>query len=422
MPQIRVLGKGAQITGGIFVLLLAAHTWSWIVYDLAHHGLADTWGVWTNSLAPDRLPATVPVTSATDLGLGVLQAATAFAALSRVRACGGMLAATTALTFGYRLPVLWQTVMTSPDDSFYGPPKLEYGGDDLELGLSFGTCLLALLLCFVLAIVLMAGNSTWPRPAAPGPGLVPGQAPQPLPEDPPQRPTPAGAAVAGIFLALLAVLDLAWMLYVVVQGGGPGALFSSGRGSLVSVLSVPAYWSWLLEFLLCGIGALLAFSKRLSARGYALAFALLTLPTLITGLSGFLSTGALFDFSGPAPGVAVLAHIRLLATLAGALAVLVLTVRPGVPAEPGAPGPPLFGQPPFGQPPMGQAPFGQPPYGQPAGAPGVPPQQPYGSPAGAPAPGVPGYGYPQPPAQPPQGPPPPQQPPSGGGFGPPPGA
>ena len=470
-----MLGKGARITGGAICLLFALHTWLWVMRDVVELGPGDGWKLWTGALArgADQLTQ-MPATTSADLGLGLLQLAAAFAAFTGAWAAGGLLASATALTFAYRLPVIWQAALHSDSEPFYA--LRGFGGDE-SLDVAAGTSVVAVLFCLVLATVLLTGNGPWPRTptppagppgwpgpvpghpqpygAPPQPGQLPGQPPMPpqppqpeppLPSESPQRPTGAHAAVAALFLGALLVFNIAWNIHsVLTTGGGTWLRLFTGEGVAFSLLQVPPALNWLTLIVLCGAGAILALTRGISARGFTLGLAIAVLPTTVTALWGYLDAGVFFELGGAAPFMSFFSRLHVVVTLLGAVALVVLSLRPGVPAEPGAA--PAGGPAPFG------APFGAPqqpqPYFQPQphtpAQPSAAPQAPHAPPPPnfPPQPGQPGqaggpYGAPPapagppptaspPPAQPPNSgpaygyPPPPENPgPPGGAFGPPP--
>lgn len=471
MPQVRVLGKGARITGGIFSLLFALHTWIWVLRDILELDFAGTWKVWTGALGPTAAGLTdIPATTADDIGLGLLQIAAVFAAFTGAWSAGGLLAVSTVLTLAWRLPVIWHAGLHSETSQYYA---LRGFFDDPSLDAAASSCVLAVLLCLPLAIVLLAGIRPWtgqPAGAAqpygapaqpygqppygqPFPQGMPQQPPQPpqpvqpvqppeppLPGECPQRPTGAHAVVAALFFALLLMFSIGWSIHAFATAGGDYffRLFT-GRGTVVALLDVSPGWEWATLFVVGGAASVLAMARTVSARGFSLGLAVLLLPRAITVLWGYLDAGVFFELGDAAPVAGFFGRLQLLITLAGAVTLVVLTLRPGVPVLPGSgpavlpgsgPAPGAGGFAPFGAPPL-QAP-GQPPQAPPP--PYVPPQPgPAGPPPEGAAPGAPPVAPPvAPPGTPPGTPPPPAGPPPasppqggaegtpGGVFGPPP--
>lgn len=411
---IRVLSKGARITVGVLCVLFAAHTLIWLVRDVAELDPGTVWSLWTGSGDPEatsKLPV-VPATGAGDLGLLVLQLAAVFAAFTRAWSAGGLLGVTTAVTLAYRAAAVWQGPQNDFTDTASGRWALLSSA-------------LVVLVGVAAALVLVAGSAPWPRrrlagagmpgvPGAPGgafagavpplpheqPGPPPFAAEQeepPLPSESPQHPTPGGAVWAALFLGVLAAFDIGWNLYTLVQSG-PEVWASTliGHHAVFTLLGVASGYNWLVSAALCTVGAALAGTRRVSARGFSLGIALLLLPGSLTGLYGALHAGSLFDIGGPSPGLSFFSSLQMVVILLGGGAVVAVSMRAGVPATPSAmpPGGPAFAGPP-------------PPY--PYGAPPQPGQPPYGVP-------------PSPPPVPPQPPRPPHGGGPGGGFGPPPGA
>ena len=161
MPQVRVLSKGARITGGVFCLLFALHTWIWAVRDIAELGIGKVWDLWTGALGPGAAGLSeMPATTSADLGLGLLQLAAVFAAFTGAWSAGGLMAVTVGLTFAYRLPVIWHAALHEEGSPFYAMQGF-YNDDALAAaGL---TCTVAVLFCIVLGVVLLSGIRPWPR-------------------------------------------------------------------------------------------------------------------------------------------------------------------------------------------------------------------------------------------------------------------
>ncbi|WP_314177253.1 hypothetical protein [Streptomyces winkii] len=430
MPQVRVLGRGARITGGIFCLLFALHTWIWVLRDVLELGFGDTWDVWTGALGPGAgagALADIPATTTVDAGLGLLQLAAAFAAFTGAWAAGGLMAVTTLLTFSYRLPVIWHAGLHSESSPYYA---LRGFFNDPSVDAAWVSCALTVFLCAPLAIVLMAGVRPWTgRPAqAAQPGHPAQPYEPPLPGESPQRPTRAHAVVAAVLLGVLVLFNAGWNIQTIyTSGGGTWLRLFTGEGTVSTLLDVSPAWEWLTLIVVCGTGAVLAMARTVSARGFSLGVAILLLPQALTFLWGYLDAGTFLELGDVAPVSGLFGRVQLLITLAGTVTLIVLAMRPGVPAQP-APVP--FGSAvPFGPPP-GQAPVQAQPY--------VPLQP--GPGAAGPAPAGPAYAYPPaqpaggppagpPPSGPPAAPPPPVAPPAsppsengpgGGTFGPPP--
>jgi len=407
--QRRVLGSGGRIFGGLLSTLLLVHTVVWIVRDIAELGIEDCWDVWLGaSSGTAHHMATIPATTAMDLGLLVLQLAAVYAAFSGLRAAGGLLAVTAALTFGSRIAVLWHLAAAD----LFGTAPGNWAG--ISSGLA---AFLALGLCFV----LLAGLRPWTWAEA-----------APPTEPAPQRPTPPAAVLSGLTLVVWCLFEAGWTLDAFAIGGPDAWLESfTGERTAGGLLAVPPAWSWLLYLVVLGTGAVLALGRRVPARGFGLGTGLLTLVTSTTSLIATLRGGYFFDLEGPYPVRTFFSNLDLVLSVVGAVVLLVACgMVKGQPVDPGmGPGMGVPGAvPPPAQPPV-QPPFpGQGGYGpsqpyppQPQGPPQpygpVPPQQPPGPPPQQPpgsGPAGPAYGYPQgppPPPVPPQQPPAPPQPP-----------
>ncbi|MFI2242115.1 hypothetical protein [Streptomyces chrestomyceticus] len=356
--------------------------------------------------------AAYPVTTPYELGLALLQGAAVGTAFAGRRPAGGLLAVATALTLSLRAQAIVSTGShTSTNLWFVGGG----GIDDSTLTAVFLSAGALVPLALVTAVVLPAGIRAWPRPGR-APGL------------PPVRPHGPAGPVSAIALGALTLLWVVWICYALVQslGSGTGAsleILFTGHGVLRAMLGMAPGWAWLTFLPLCAVGAILAATRRVSARGFALGTALVLLPVAFLALIGSLRTGTLFELGNVAPGGALLGRVQMLVELVGSVVVLVLMGRTGVPVQmgvpgiPGAPGPPGLGMP------------GVPGFAIPGPGPGVPGPYapgPAGAPAYGPMPGAPGYQappeYQAPPGyqapggfQAPPGYPPPQ-----GGFGSPP--
>lgn len=430
MPQIRVLSKGARITAGALCLLFLMHTLYWLGHDLVSTGPGPLWDLWTGgtSVSGGRGPGSggvtddgYPVSTPYEVGLALVQGAAVVTAFAGRRVAGGLLAVATVLTLSLRVQAIVSTGShTSTNRWFIG---LEGGySSDSTFGAVFLSSGALVPLTLIAAVVLLAGMRTWPRPGADaGP--------------PPTRPAAPAGPVSAIALGASALLWVIWICYVMAQslGSGDGVpldVIFTGRGLLVSLLGLAPGWVWATFLPLAAVGALLAATRRVSARGFAIGTALVVLPVSFLDMCAYLRTGTLFALGDFAPFGALLSRAQMLVHLAGSIAVLALMGRRGEPAQPGMPGMPGPGLPGYAVP--GAPGFaGAPAYGNPGGpvpgAPGPGAPMPGGPVPGAPMPG--GYGgYQQPPVGPapggcpgPAGPPAPGgYPPPQGGFGPPP--
>ncbi len=435
MPQIRVLGKGARITAGALCLLFLLHTLYWLGHDLVSTGPGPLWDLWTGgtSVSGGRGPGSggvtddgYPVSTPYEVGLALVQGAAVVTAFAGRRAAGGLLAVATVLTLSLRVQAFVSTGShTSTNRWFIG---LEGGySSDSTFGAVFLSSGALVPLTLIAAVVLLAGMRTWPRPGADaGP--------------PPTRPAAPAGPVSAIALGASALLWVIWICYVMAQslGSGDGVpldVVFTGRGLLVSLLGLAPGWVWATFLPLAAVGALLAATRRVSARGFAIGTALVVLPVSFLDMCAYLRTGTLFTLGDFAPFGALLSRAQMLVHLAGSIAVLALMGRRGEPVQPGMPGMPGPGLPGYAVP--GAPGFaGAPAYGNPGGpvpgAPGPGAPMPGGPVPGASMPG--GYGgyqqppvgpapggYPGPAGPPPAGPPAPGgYPPPQGGFGPPP--
>lgn len=384
--QLRVLGNGARITGGVLSILLLMHTVVWLVRDIAEYGIGRCWDVWTGTWTGLGDVAQAPATSSVDLPLLVLQLAAAYTALSGLRAAGGLLASTAALTFGQRLPVIWHEAEAHLLDT----PSGRWAA------LSSG---FVVLLTVILGIVLLAGLRPWTGSEAPK-------------QAPPQRPTRPAAVAAAVILVVWSLFQIGWIIQAFTINS-PEAWWASftGRLTVPNLMGVPPACMWLLCLVVFAVGAGLAMGRRVSARGFALGAGLTWLTSSALGLVGALRSGSLFAMSGTNPGTVFFSSLHIVVSLIGAVVlVLMCGVARGEPAQ----APMLPGQPPYGvggygpyqpYPPQPPQPYGAP---QPYAAP-----QPYGAPPPQPDPNSgPAYGYPPTPPQQPAAPPvPPQAPP-----------
>ncbi|MFH8408059.1 hypothetical protein ACH4FX_25155 [Streptomyces sp. NPDC018019] len=417
MPQIRVLGKGARITAGTLCLLFLLHTLYWLGHDLVTTGPGLLWDLWTGvaSVSSGRSPGSgglpegaYPATTPYEVGLALVQGAAVVTAFAGRRVAGGLLAVATVLTFSLRVQAIISTGNhTSTNRWFVG---LEgYSNDSTLTGVFLSSGALVPL-TLVAGVVLLAGMRAWPQPGAEsGP--------------PPARPAGPAGPVAAIALGVSALIWGIWICYLMVQSlgseyGAPLDVIFTGRGLLFGMLGLAPGWAWATFLPLSAVGALLAATRRISARGFAVGLALMLLPVSFLSLCASLRTGTLFELGDMAPFGALLSRAQMLVHLAGSIAVLVLMGRRGMPVQPGVPGMQAPGLPGFAVPgaPGVPGPMGGPVYGNAGGPmPGAPGPVGYGGYQGPPVPPAPG-GYPGPGGPPaPGGYPPPQ-----GGFGPPP--
>ncbi|KAA6213629.1 hypothetical protein CP973_30960 [Streptomyces albofaciens JCM 4342] len=447
-----MLGKGARITAGTLCLLFLLHTLYWLGHDLVSAGPGPLWDLWTGGtpVGGGRSPGSggfpdgaYPVTTPYEVGLALVQAAAVVTAFAGRRVAGGLLAVATVLTLSLRVQAIVSTgTHTSTNRWFVG---LDGYSNDSTLGAVFLSSGALVPLTLIAAVVLLAGMRAWPQPGADaGP--------------PPTRPAAPAGPVSAIALGASALLWLVWICYVLTQALGSGygipldAIFT-GRGLLLGMLALAPGWAWATFLPLAAVGALLAATRRVSARGFAVGTALVVLPVGFLSMCAYLRTGTLFDLGDFAPFGALLGRAQMLVHLAGSIAVLALMGRRGEPVQPGMAG--VAGMPGMAGPglpgfvvPGGPGYVGAPAYGGPGGAPvaggspvpgGAIPGAPIpGAPMpGAPGPGAPGAGayggyqqppvgpapggYPGPGGPPPAGPPAPGgYPPPQGGFGPPP--
>ncbi|WP_030676657.1 hypothetical protein [Streptomyces rimosus] len=437
MPQIRVLSKGARITAGALCLLFLLHTLYWLGHDLVSTGPGLLWDLWTGgaSVVGDGSPGSgglpdgaYPVTTPYEVGLAMVQGAAVVTAFAGRRVAGGLLAVATVLTFSLRVQAIVSTgTHTSDNRWFIG---LEGYSNDPTLKAVFLSSGALVPLTLIAAVVLLAGMRDWPRP-----GTDAGT--------PPSRPAAPAGPVSAIALGVSALLWVVWICYVMVQALGSGygiplgAMFT-GRGLLVGMLALAPGWAWATFLPLTAVAALLAATRRVSARGFAVGMALVLLPAALLNLCAYLRTGTLFEFGDFAPFGALLSRAQMLVHLAGSIAVLALMGRRGEPVQPGMPGmagpglpgfavpgaPGFVGAPAYGNPggPVHGGPMpGGPVHGGPAhGATGPGGYGGYQQPPVGPAPGgYPGPAGPSPVGPPPASPPPASPPPAPGGYPPP---
>ncbi|MEU7482860.1 hypothetical protein [Streptomyces sp. NPDC042319] len=425
MPHSTVLSKGARITAGVFCTLFLLHSATWMAIDVAERGFGALWDSWAGA------GGTGMVTDLFTLALAVVQLGAVWAAFTGARAAGGILAVATTLTFTSSVLVFISTGQHTSDDRWF---RGEVDNSSGTFEGVFISSAFVILLAFACGVVLLAGMRSWPTRR---------------PSDPPMRPAKPAVATGAVVLGVLALFGAVWNIYMVVEyGSGVLEALYLGRGTLTALLSVAGGWQSVVFVLLTAVGALLCLGRAGSARGFALGLALVLLPLALMTTIALIRFGVLFSVQqGPAFPM-ILNHTQILFELVGAVALLVLMGRPGVPvaaewyppAQPGVPGPAPFamqGAQPYGAPGQPQPGYGQPGQPQPGYAqPGYAPQQqqPQQQPGFGPAP-APGFG---PPAAPPQAPAvPPQAPqappmlygappappvppaPPGGGFGPP---
>src|SRR5690606_8032160 len=97
-------------------------------------------------------------------------------------------------------------------------------------------------------------------------------------------------------------------------------------------------WGLLTLLVLCGTGAVLALTRGISARGFSLGIALAVLPGSLVYLWSAVDSGSLFaGVAEAAPLSDALGRLQLLIMPTGAVTLTVLTLRPGIPAQPGPP-------------------------------------------------------------------------------------
>ncbi|MFI0786392.1 hypothetical protein ACH4Q6_12425 [Streptomyces lydicus] len=378
MQQPMALAKGARLTGGVLCLLFFLFTAYWLAVDLGEFGVDGLWESWTGA----RPGGTNQVTGPFHLGLAAVQLAAAFAAFAGQRVAGGLLAVATTFTFATALQALVSVGNHTSDDKWFLHAETStttFDGVFVSSGLLF-------LMALAAGVVLLAGMRSWPREK---------------PSDPPMRPAPTAGVVAGLLLGAMALCNVAWHVYMLVQGGsGSFEMLYLGRGVLSSLLSLSPGWSAVVFLVLTAVAALNCLMRGGAARGLAIGLVTLSLPSALLAVVAMANDGALFELNPSMPGLSVLNDLQLLLDTVGSLALIVLTVR-GEPAAPAWYPPvrgPQFAVPGFVPPgPQGPPPVWQPPAGPvpPVSGPPLPP------------PGVP----PMPPGTPP---PPPQ-----GGFGPP---
>lgn len=377
MHQSMALAKGARITGGAFCLLFFLFTAYWLAVDLGEFGVDGLWNGWTSG----RGGGTNQVTGPFHLGLAAVQLAAVFAAFAGLRVAGGLLAVATTLTFATTLQAAVSVGSHTSTDKWFLHAETSTSTFDAV----FISSVLMFLVTVVAGIVLLAGMRAWPRTT---------------PSDPPMRPARTAGVVAGLLLGAMVLCNVAWQLYMLVEGGsGSFEMLYLGRGILSSLLALAPGWSALVFLALTALAGLNSLMRGSAARGLAIGLSVVTLPTALVAVIGMAANGTLFELSDAMPVLSILNLLQLAFDLLGSVALLALMGR----GEPVAPA---------WHPPAQAPQFAVPGFVPPPGPQGPPmPPGPQGPPPGVQAPPVP----PGPPAwQPPGNPPPPQ-----GGFGPP---
>ncbi|MGW1372685.1 hypothetical protein ACWD6P_00165 [Streptomyces sp. NPDC002446] len=376
MHQSMALAKGARITGGAFCLLFFLFTAYWMAVDLGEFGIDGLWEAWTSG----RGGGTNLVTGPFHLGLIAVQLAAVFTAFAGHRVAGGLLAVATTFTFATVLQAAVSVGNHTSDDKWFLHAETATSTFD---GV-FISSVLMFPVTVVAGIVLLAGMRPWPRST---------------PSDPPMRPARTAGTVAGLLLGAMVLCNVAWQLYMLVEGGsGSFEMLYLGRGVLSSLLALAPGWSGIVFVVLTALAALNSLMRGSAARGLAIGLSVLSLPSALLAVVGMAANGTLFELSDTMPVMSILNYLQLLLDLLGSAALLALMAR----GEPVAPGwhPPA-------QAPQFAVPGFVPPGAPPVAPPG-PQFPPPGPPVAPPAPQAP------PAWQPPGNPPPPQ-----GGFGPP---
>ncbi|WP_328732495.1 hypothetical protein OHT20_25480 [Streptomyces caniferus] len=377
MPQSMALAKGARITGGVFCLLFFLFTAYWLAVDLGEFGLDGLWESWTFQ----HRAGTDQVTAPFHLGLAALQLAAVFAAFAGQRVAGGLLAVATTLTFATALQAVISTGTHTSDNRWFLHAENATPTFDGVFVSSMGLLLMAL----PAGLVLLAGMRSWPRRT---------------PSDPPMRPARTAGVVAGLVLGAMVLCNLAWQVYMLVQGGtGSFTMFYLGKGILSSLLSMAPGWSAVFFLVLTAVAALSSLMRGPAARGLAFGLAIVALPGAVVTVIGLAGNGSLFTLAGATPGLTLIGDVGLLLDLVGSAALLALMGRgePVAPAwfppapspqfaapgfvpqapQPGPHVPPAGPQaPPSWQPPVGPVPPVSGPPMPPAGAPPMPPGTP----------------------------------------------
>lgn len=365
MQQSMALAKGARITGGMFCLLFFLFTACWLVVDLGEFGIGGLWDSWTFQ----HSGGTNQVTTSFHVGLALVQLAAVFTAFAGQRVAGGLLAVATTFTFATALQAVISTGSHTSDERWFVHAETATTTFDGVFVSSAGLVLLS----FAAGVVLLTGVRSWPRAK---------------PSDPPVRPARTAGTVAGLLLGAMVPVNLAWQIYLMVQGGS-FTTFYLGKGVLSSLLSLAPGWSALVFLVLTALAGVNSLMRGGAARGLAIGLAVLSLPSALVTVIALAGNGALFTLSDGSPGLSILNDLQLLLDLFGSPALLALMARgepvaaawyPPSPAPqfaaPGFVPPPGPQAPPAWQPPAGPVPPVSGPPLPPAGAPPVPPGNP----------------------------------------------
>lgn len=228
MSQDRTLRPGARSAGAVLLAALALLDLAWIVRDFSKAtDVTDAWWMWSGLIfrAQDGIWASSFVEPTL---LVVCTVCTVTVVVSS--AARGILVAAGVLTILLRVPTLWNL----------NASWVQAGvSDGLRLGVLFST--IAMLVIGAALIVLAAAGrrSTPPAPAdadsAAGAGGTR--------DDPPARPTRAGATAAGVLLVLVTAVLVAWEVHSATQQGWE--LYSqhfTGDRALATLLAVPESW------------------------------------------------------------------------------------------------------------------------------------------------------------------------------------
>lgn len=391
----RALGPGGRVAGALICVALIAVEIAWTVRDIRYVGFHDMFRSWLGLDVNVQMHAVL----ATGTMDGVLLVLLLGALVWAPRPGAGWTFVTAGVfAFGYRLPGWW--IFQS----------------DWTAGSPMHSRALATAVCFTLAgIALVVIGLAGRRPVpGPGPGGLPGGLPSGAPVGvragglgaAPVGPRRAAAVTAGVLLVLFAVEEIGWQIFYLhkytTANGYPPDFYPhllTGKGTLSTLLGMPAAYSGWLWVALALLTAVVAFSNSAAARPLGIAFGFAAVVFAVVSLDVRHSQHMLFEFDH-LPTYLKTEQVLLVVELLMGLVVLVLLAVPG--GRPGGPRPmPGWGPP-------------QPYDAAPGSAPGAPP-------GFAPAPG--GWGQspqPSPPSPYTQQPQPPQQPPAAGGFGPPP--
>ncbi|MFI1156557.1 hypothetical protein [Streptomyces sioyaensis] len=359
------LAKGARITGGIFCLLFFLFTASWLVVDLGEFGIGGLWESWTFQHSGGTNQVTTPF----HVGLALVQLAAVFTAFAGQRVAGGLLAVATTFTFATALQAVISTGSHTSDERWFVHAENATTTFDVVFVSSLGL----LLLSFAAGVTLLAGLRSWPRAK---------------PSDPPVRPARTAGTVAGLLLGAMVPVNLAWQIYLLVQGGS-FTTFYLGKGVLSSLLCLAPGWSALVFLVLTALAGINSLMRGGAARGLAIGLAVLSLPSALVTVIALIGNGALFTLNDGMPGLSILNDLQLLLDLFGSPALLALMARsepvaaawypPSRAPQFAAPGfvpPPGPQAPPAWQPPAGPVPPVSGPPMPPPGAPPVPPGNP----------------------------------------------